>query len=116
MLSIIEQRLKKYEINTETQQENALKEITQEIILGALAKVNFFEVGIFHGGTSLRILYGLERFSEDLDFLLKQPDPSFKWQPYSDAIKKKCIFWIFYSFFPSHYKRFLAQQITNEYP
>jgi predicted nucleotidyltransferase component of viral defense system len=59
MLSIIEQRLKKYEINTETQQENALKEITQEIILGALAKANFFEVGIFHGGTSLRILYGI---------------------------------------------------------
>jgi hypothetical protein len=40
MLSIIEQRLNKYEINTENQQENALKEIMQEIILSALAETN----------------------------------------------------------------------------
>ncbi|RKZ53979.1 MAG: nucleotidyl transferase AbiEii/AbiGii toxin family protein [Candidatus Parabeggiatoa sp. nov. 3] len=90
MFSIIEKRLNEYEIDTEAQQENALKEITQEIILSALAEAHFFDVGIFHGGTSLRICYGLERFSEDLDFLLKQPDSNFKWQPYSETIKKKC--------------------------
>lgn len=96
MLSIIEQRLNEYEINTENQQENALKEIMQEIILSALAETNFFDIGIFYGGTSLRIFYGLERFSEDLDFLLKQPNPNFKWQPYLEAIKQKCIFYGIY--------------------
>jgi len=96
MLSIIEQRLNEYEITTENQQENALKEIIQEIILSALAEANFFEIGIFHGGTSLRLFYNLERFSEDLDFLLKQPDPSFKWQPYLESIRQKCIYYGIY--------------------
>ncbi len=102
MLSIIEQRLNEYDINTENQQENALKEIMQEIILSALAETNFFDIGIFHGGTSLRIFYGLERFSEDLDFLLKQPNPNFKWQPYLEAIKQKCIY---YGIYPEVYEK-----------
>jgi hypothetical protein len=44
MFSIIEKRLNEYEIDTEAQQENALKEITQEIILSALAEAQFFDV------------------------------------------------------------------------
>lgn len=29
-----------------------------------------FSEGIFHGGTYLRIMFGMNRFSEDLDFFL----------------------------------------------
>lgn len=46
----------------------------------------FFEVALFQGGTSLRILHGLPRFSEDLDFLLRAPDPGFDWAPYLKAL------------------------------
>ncbi len=33
-----------------------------------MARSNFFKHVAFHGGTSLRIIHGLDRFSEDLDF------------------------------------------------
>src|SRR3546814_14582979 len=33
-----------------------------------------------------RILHGLPRFSEDLDFLLRAPDPEFDWTPYLNAL------------------------------
>ena len=42
----------------------------------------------FQGGTSLRILHKLPRFSEDLDFILKQPDPKFEWGGYLDQLLK----------------------------
>ena len=35
--------------------------------VGAMAG-KFFEGAAFYGGTALRMLYGLDRFSEDLDF------------------------------------------------
>src|SRR4029078_991840 len=81
-IEIIQQRLLNYECKTINDQDNALKEIAQEIALMALSRENFFKVAAFQGGTSLRILWGLERFSEDLDFVLKEPDPHFDWQPY----------------------------------
>ena len=64
------------------QEEQATKEIIQEIALYALWRAGFFEVAVFQGGTSLRILHQLPRFSEDLDFMLKQPDPEFDWSGY----------------------------------
>jgi len=76
--NIIEERLKTYNTNTIEDEEHALKEILQEIAINGLSNANFFDKAIFHGGTALRILYGLPRFSEDLDFLLKNPDPDFK--------------------------------------
>ncbi|MEO8723359.1 MAG: nucleotidyl transferase AbiEii/AbiGii toxin family protein, partial [Sphingobium sp.] len=45
-------------------------------------RADFFDCALFQGGTSLRILHGLPRFSEDLDFLLRSPDPDFDWSPY----------------------------------
>lgn len=62
---IIADRLKSYESKTDLQEENALKEIVQELILAALAQGDFFLHAVFQGGTALRILYGLPRFSED---------------------------------------------------
>jgi predicted nucleotidyltransferase component of viral defense system len=48
----------------------------------ALSRADFFKLAEFHGGTALRILYGLQRFSEDLDFALLQVDEKFNWQKY----------------------------------
>lgn len=64
----------------------ALREIMQEICLAALSRTNFFEKAAFYGGTALRILYGLDRYSEDLDFSLLQPDAHFSMEPYFKAI------------------------------
>ncbi len=63
-------------------EDNALKEIIQRITLLGLHRGNFFERASFYGGTALRILYGLDRFSEDMDFCLDTPDPHFSFQPY----------------------------------
>jgi len=70
MNTLIEQMLKDYEIETLEDRKNALKEIMQEIVLCGLSRAGFFNVAAFYGGTALRIFYGLERFSEDLDFSL----------------------------------------------
>jgi len=88
--NIIDERLKAYTTQTIEDEEHALKEILQEIAIYGLANANFFDKAIFHGGSALRILYGLPRFSEDLDFLLKSPNPHFKWEPYMDAIIATC--------------------------
>lgn len=88
--NIIDARLETYSPNTIEDEEHALKEILQEIALYGLANANFFNTAIFQGGTALRILYRLPRFSEDLDFILKKPDPSFMWEPYMDAIISTC--------------------------
>lgn len=81
-MSIIEQMLDKYEVNSENDIINALKEIFQEITLLGLYRGNFFSKVAFYGGTSLRILYGLDRFSEDLDFSLIEKDTDFNIESY----------------------------------
>jgi predicted nucleotidyltransferase component of viral defense system len=81
-MNIIEQMLSKYEIQSEDDVINALKEIYQEIALLGLYRGGFFQKGVFYGGTALRILYGLDRFSEDLDFSLLQKDDHFNIEKY----------------------------------
>ncbi|OQY05884.1 MAG: hypothetical protein B6I20_00320 [Bacteroidetes bacterium 4572_117] len=81
-MSIIKQMLLKYDIGSENEILNALKEIFQEITLLGLYRGNFFSKAAFYGGTSLRILYGLNRFSEDLDFSLIEKDRSFNIEHY----------------------------------
>lgn len=77
--------LKKYDLSKDDPYE-ALREILQEIILYALSDAGFFTHAVFYGGTALRILYGLPRFSEDLDFSLLKPDPSFDLSKYEKAV------------------------------
>ncbi|MCR5490869.1 MAG: nucleotidyl transferase AbiEii/AbiGii toxin family protein [Bacilli bacterium] len=54
--------------------ENALREISQRIILCALAQTAFFRNVAFYGGTCLRVFHGLDRFSEGLDFQVTGED------------------------------------------
>lgn len=89
MNSAVEQMLAKYSLNTRKDHENALKEIVQEIALLGLQRANFFEKAAFYGGTALRILHGLPRFSEDLDFTLHKPDEKFKLRPYFSAVERE---------------------------
>lgn len=77
MTTILEQMLAQYEIKDARDEENAIKEILQELILAALSGAGFFKEAIFCGGTALRIFYGLNRFSEDLDFSLEKPNSDF---------------------------------------
>jgi hypothetical protein len=64
----------------------ALREILQQIALLGLWRSKFFEKAAFYGGTALRILYGLDRFSEDLDFSLLAPISKFDLSGYSSAL------------------------------
>ncbi len=64
----------------------ALREIMQEVALAGLYRKGFFEKAAFYGGTALRIFYGLDRFSEDLDFSLLKADPDFSINTYIPAI------------------------------
>ncbi len=59
-----------------------LREILQQTALLGLARHHFFQHAVFYGGTALRILYGLDRYSEDLDFSLLKPDPDFDFTPF----------------------------------
>ena len=88
-MNIIEQMLSKYNIETENDIINALKEIFQEIALLGLYRGNFFNKAAFYGGTSLRILYGLNRFSEDLDFSLLEKNSSFNIEHYFQYITEE---------------------------
>ncbi len=86
-LEIIQERLKEYSIQSKIEEENAIKEICQEIALAGLSRADFFKHAAFQGGTCLRILYQLRRFSEDLDFVLTFPSQGFKWDSYLSAIQ-----------------------------
>lgn len=84
---IIQERLESYQARSFQEEEMALREITQEVALNALFNINFFRIAAFHGGTCLRIFYSLNRFSEDLDFALINPDVDFSFTPYLSSLK-----------------------------
>ena len=85
MQQVLKQMLAKYEIHTMQDRKNSIKEVVQEIVLCGLSRGGFFKDVAFYGGTALRIFYGLDRFSEDLDFSLVTQNPNFdltKYFPY----------------------------------
>ncbi|MDR1198958.1 MAG: nucleotidyl transferase AbiEii/AbiGii toxin family protein [Prevotellaceae bacterium] len=84
--SIFSQMLSHYPITTKDDLNHATREVMQQIALAGLYRGGFFNRAVFYGGTCLRIFYGLQRFSEDMDFLLLQPDADFKLENYFDAI------------------------------
>lgn len=79
---IVQEKLDAYQCQSAQDEENAIREIAQEVILGGLSRVGFFKKAAFQGGTCLRILYGMERFSEDLDFILKKRESDFRLMNY----------------------------------
>tara|TARA_R110000868_G_scaffold7774_1_gene41071 strand:- start:186 stop:1034 length:849 start_codon:yes stop_codon:yes gene_type:complete len=83
--------LEKYPCHSQQDYTNALKEIFQEIALLGLWRAKFFEKAAFYGGSALRILYGLNRFSEDLDFSLLAEDKNFSLEPYNKAVTRELL-------------------------
>jgi predicted nucleotidyltransferase component of viral defense system len=81
--------LDRYACRTREDYVNALREILQEIALLGLWRSKFFEHAAFYGGTALRVLHGLDRYSEDLDFSLLKPDESFSLGAYGEALKRE---------------------------
>ena len=88
-IKLIQDRLSSYDCKSELEEEHAIREITQEVALAALGRTDFFKHGVFQGGTCLRIFYGLNRFSEDLDFVLKEPNCNFKLQPHLQSLSEE---------------------------
>ena len=82
MIELIQERLASYNAANQLEEEYAVKEILQDIALYGLWRAGFFDIAAFQGGTCLRIVHGMGRFSEDIDFILKQPDPDFSWPVY----------------------------------
>ncbi|MDQ1244866.1 MAG: hypothetical protein QG565_1206 [Campylobacterota bacterium] len=78
--------LEKYDLSNSNSSYDALREILQEIVLLGLYDAGFFKHAAFYGGTALRILHNLPRFSEDLDFSLLESNPEFNLAPYEEAI------------------------------
>lgn len=84
---MIKEWLAEYNPKNKDEAQLVLREIMQEVALAGLYRGGFFEKAAFYGGTALRIFHGLDRFSEDLDFSLLQPDPDFSLDKYLDAIQ-----------------------------
>lgn len=89
-MTIIQQMIHKYNPVTLEDKKNAVKEVLHEVVLAGLSKTDFFTRAAFYGGTALRIFYGMNRFSEDLDFSLLVADDTFDiskyFKPVSDVV------------------------------
>lgn len=89
MNNVLKIMLDKYEVRNSIDETNAIKEIIQEIVLCGLSRAGFFDEAAFYGGTALRIFYGLNRFSEDLDFALLAPNSAFDLSKYFSYVEKE---------------------------
>ena len=89
MASVIESMLAKYDCKNTADYRNALKEIAQEVALCGLSRGGFFDKAAFYGGTALRIFYGLDRFSEDMDFSLSKKDEAFDLSRYFGILEEE---------------------------
>ena len=89
-VEMIQTRLESYKPKSKEDELNAIKEIIQEIVLCALSRTDFFKVAAFMGGTALRIIHKLPRFSEDLDFSLLSPNDKFRWEPLLEKLSLEC--------------------------
>src|ERR1700686_1430288 len=89
MSDALQYMLERYQSRSWQEHEQALREILQEIALVGLWRGKFFEHAAFYGGTALRIIYGLDRFSEDLDFTLLDPKHSFDWVSFEKSVHEE---------------------------
>lgn len=81
-MTIYEQMLARYTGD----ERKAHQEVMQQIALAGLYRAGFFEHAAFYGGTCLRIFHGLQRFSEDMDFSLLQPNDTFHFESFFPTI------------------------------
>lgn len=89
MNKIILDRVKQAKCQSLDEEISLIREIVQEIALLGLWRAKFYEHAAFYGGTALRLIYSLPRFSEDLDFSLLKVDKDFDLMNYSQAIQSE---------------------------
>lgn len=65
---------------------NVAREYLQARILGALQRAGAMIPLAFHGGSLLRFLYSIPRYSEDLDFALERDKARYDFRAYLQAI------------------------------
>lgn len=70
---------------------NLVREYLQARILGALQRAGAFVPLAFHGGTSLRFLFSIPRWSEDLDFALERPATGYDFRGLLDAARGELV-------------------------
>jgi hypothetical protein len=70
---------------------NLLREYLQARILEGLQRAGAMVPLAFHGGTALRFLYAIPRFSEDLDFALEMPGAGYDFRAYMRAIQDEFV-------------------------
>jgi predicted nucleotidyltransferase component of viral defense system len=59
-----------------------MREYLQALILQSLQRSGAMTMLAFHGGTALRFLYDLPRYSEDLDFALENPSDRYDFRSF----------------------------------
>lgn len=91
MHEAVARMLERYQARSVDDSVRALREIIQEVALLGLWRAKFFEHAAFYGGTALRILYGLDRYSEDLDFSLLAPSPEFDLAGYTASLEEELL-------------------------
>ena len=79
----------RYTCRTREDYLNALREILQNLALLGLWRAKFFDHAAFYRGTALRVIHGLDRYSEDLDFSLLHPTPGFSLEAYGEALERE---------------------------
>ena len=88
MNDMLEQLLDDYSDAPQSEREQAIREVVQELVLYGLSSAGFFNKAAFIGGTALRIFHGLKRYSEDLDFMLMQPG-DFNFNDYLPLVRQR---------------------------
>lgn len=73
---------------TDQAKTNRLREYLQHVLLRQLFERDLLDGLVFHGGTALRVVHGLARFSEDLDFHRIEPDPKFDLAVHLEDLRK----------------------------
>ena len=88
--SVFDRMMSQYTLNTANDRRNATYEVMQQIVLAGLYRGGFFEHAAFYGGTCLRMMHGVERYSEDMDFSLLKKDEAFTLERFFPAIIDEC--------------------------
>ncbi len=88
--SFFDRMISQYTLNTANDRRNATYEVMQQVVLAGLYRGGFFEHAAFYGGTCLRMMHGVERYSEDMDFSLLKKDEDFSLERFFPAIIDEC--------------------------
>ena len=64
-----------------------VREVLQAKVLASLQRAGAMIPLAFHGGTALRFLYSIHRFSEDLDFALERPHRGYDFRTYLRTVR-----------------------------